>query len=173
MVQRSSGGEGVKAKGSQFAAAPGGPVYHGSGHGFKAGDTIDPTPDSTHMGPRQPASERGGSAAFGVTNTSTAGYFGVSGAIHPREGQGRLFASVYEVEPKSEFEHHPSVQNQYTKEQQYNKPDKGDPVPELPNVNAMPIDRKGFTVKRHAAFAFPDQEYARKGIVVENLQETP
>jgi hypothetical protein len=153
----------VKAKGSQFAMQPDGPVYHGSAHGFAAGDTIDPTPDRTHMG--------GEKAAFGVTNTSTAGYFGLQGAAEPREGQGRLFSSVYEVGPKSEYEIHPSLQTDIDKSKKYAK---GNDAPvNMPESNTMPIDREGFEVKRHVAFAFPDQEGLKKGHLYETLQDTP
>lgn len=134
------------------------PVYHGSPHGFAPGDTIDPTPDNTHMG--------GESAAFGVTNTSTAGYFGLQGAAEPRSGQGRLFSSVYEVAPKSRYELHPSTQAMLGDRMH-------DPhAMDLPENN-MPIDRAGFEVKRHAAFAFPDQEGLKKGHLYEKLQPTP
>ena len=149
------------ALGKQFKK-PDGPVFHGSGHGFAPGDTVDPTPDTTHMG--------GESAAFGVTNTSTAGYFGLQGAVEPRQGQGRLFASVYEVGPKSSFEHHPTVQRSYDMSEKYRKEYQ---APTEVEPNTMPIDRKGFEVKRHAAFAFPDQEGLAKGHLYEKLQETP
>lgn len=142
---------------------PSGPVYHGSGHGFKEGDTINPTPDKTHM--------KGEKGAFGVTNTSTAGYFAVERTAEPREGQGQLFASVYEVGPKSEYEIHPSLQHDVRKSQKYAK---GNDTPvNMPEENTMPIDRKGFEVKRHAAFAFPDQEGAKKGHLYEKIQPTP
>ena len=136
---------------SQFAMQPDGPVYHGSGHGFAPGDTVDPTPDTIHM--------KGESAAFGVTNTSTAGYFGLLRAVEPREGQGRLFSSVYEVGPKSEYELHPSEQHEHTNH--------------LPKSNTMPIDREGFEVKRHVAFSMPDPEGLKGGYITENLQPTP
>lgn len=139
----------MKAKGSQFAMVPEGPVYHGSTHGFSTGDTIEPRNDGIHL----PKDEK---AAFGVTNTSTAGYFAAEQLV-PREGQGRLFASVYEVEPKSEYEIHPSLQHDYTKAEKSNKPHLGDTPAQLPESNTMPIDRKGFTVKRHAGFVFPSE----------------
>jgi len=149
---------------SQFAMQPDGPVYHGSGHGFAPGDTIDPTPDHTHMG--------GESAAFGVTNTSTAGYFGLEGARNPREGQGRLFASVYEVGPKSTWELHPAVQKDYDTQVKYRRDYQ--PMPEAP-PNTMPIDREGFEVKRHAAWAYQDPSKMEKGwdIPHELIEETP
>jgi len=148
----------------QFAP-PDGPVYHGSGHGFAPGDKIDPTPDRIHL--------KGESAAFGVTNTSTAGYFGVERTAEPREGQGRLFSSVYEVEPNSRFERHPSGVSDLKTAAKYE--DAGyiqRRVDEAP-PNTMPIDREGFTVKRHAAFAYPDQEGLKKGHLYEKIQETP
>lgn len=156
----------MKSKGSQFDLTPvteGEKVYHGSGAGFAPGDRIDPTPDYTHMG--------GEKAAFGVTNTSTAGYFGLERTQMPREGQGRLFSSVYEVGPVSEdFQLHPSSQKSYDTAMKYDAP-KGYRVDKPENT--MPIDRAGFEVKGHAGFAFPDQEYAKKDYLVENIQETP
>jgi hypothetical protein len=156
----------MKHKGTQFDLTPlpeGAKAYHGSPHGFAPGDRVNPTPDTTHMG--------GESAAFGVTNTSTAGYFGLQGATPDamREGQGRLFSSVYEVEPVSpDFQMHPADQKSYDIQKKYDEP-KGYNV-EKP-ANNMPIDRAGFNVKRHAAFAFP--EYHSSGTVHEVIQETP
>lgn len=153
----------MKDKGSQFAMEPPGPVYHGSTHGFKEGDKINPTPDRIHM--------KGESAAFGVTNTSTAGYFSNERATSPSPGeQGRLFSSVYEVGPNSRYEIHPSQQNDYTKAEKYNKPEYGDTPANLPEENTMPIDREGFTVKRHAGFVFPSEKSTPDGY--HNFQET-
>ena len=146
---------------SQFAMEPDGPVYHGSAQGFAPGDTIDPTPDHIHM--------RGAKAAFGVTNTSTAGYFGLQRAAEPREGQGRLFASVYEVGPQSEYEIHPSLQTDIEKSKKYAKG--SDPRVTMPESNNMPIDRQGLEVKRHAAYVFPD--FGERDILSEKIQETP
>lgn len=155
----------MKAKGSQFAMQPDGPVYHGSGHGFAPGDTVDPTPDTIHM--------KGESAAFGGTSTSTAGYFGLKGAAEPREGQGRLFSSVYEVGPKSEYEVHPSLHIDIEKSKKYAKG--GDPRVYMPESNTLPIDREGFEVNRHVAFSMPDQstEALRGGYVMHDIQPTP
>lgn len=146
---------------SQFP--PDGPVYHGSPQGFAPKDTIEPHNDGTHL-------KKGEKAAFGVTNTNTAGYFALERAREPREGQGRLFASVYEVDPKSQFDLHPIDQKQYDNAVKYRKD--YHPMPDTP-VNNMPIDRKGFTVKRHAAFVMPNLEQQRKGYLVEDIQETP
>lgn len=145
--------------GSQFKQ-PDGPVYHGSPAGFKPGDKIDPHEDRTWNT----------TAAFGVTNTNTAGYFGMGRAVEPREGQGRLFGSVYEVAPQSSFEHHPTDQAVYNDGERFRK--EYQPETELP-PNKMPIDRSGFQVLSHAAFAFPDQEGLKKGHLYEKLQPTP
>jgi len=119
------------------------PVYHGSTEGFSPGDTIEPRTDRSY----------GVNAAYGVTNTHTAGAFGLERATMPREGQGRLFSSVYEVEPKSSYDLHPARQKEYDNQVKYRK----DYMPEIEAPeNTMPIDRAGFNVKEHAAFAFTD-----------------
>lgn len=160
----------MKDKGSQFEAwkteAPPGPVFHGSGHGFAPGDKIDPTPDRTHMG--------GESAAFGATNTDTAGYFGLYGATNQAERpgvQGRLFSSIYEVGPTSGFERHPSPVKSVGTRVKYARDDwEAENAMADSGPNTMPIDRGGFEVKRHAGFAFPEHhDYG----MVEKVQETP
>ena len=143
---------------SQFQ--PPGPVYHGSPHGFAPGDKIEPRQDRTWL-------KDGDRAAFGVTNTSTAGYFGVMAAAEPWEGQGRLLSSVYEVEPASQYELHPSAQKSYDDEVKYAK----SYAPPSPPENTMPIDRKGFRVKRHAAWAYP--VHTKEGYLHEEIHETP
>jgi len=145
---------------SQFAMQPDGPVYHGSGHGFSPGDTVDPTPDTIHM--------KGERAAFGADSTSTASYFGLKGAAEPREGQGRLFASVYEVGPKSEYEVHPALHIDIEKSKKYAKD--GDPRVYMPESNTLPIDREGFEVKRHVGFVFPSERRTKDGYHI--FQET-
>lgn len=151
----------VKLNETEFGVQPPGPVYHGTGAGIAAGDTVRPHHDRTWNT----------SAAFGVTDEATAGYFGLEKARRPRPGgQGRLFASVYEVEPKSRFDLHPSDQKSYDQQAKYRK--EYQPEPEVP-VNNMPVDRKGFKVVRHAAYSFPDPEGEKKGHLYEKLQMTP
>ena len=154
---------------------PPGPVYHGSGHGFAVGDTVNPTPDYTHMG--------GESAAFGTIHPSVAGIFSLERARESfRHGpnreqlptQGQLFTSVYEVGPKSPegFQLHPSDQKSYDTEVKYRKDYQ--PMPEPP-ANNMPIDRQGFEVKRHHGFAYPEWgEGVHSDMMIRaNIQETP
>lgn len=148
----------MREKGTQFDLTPlpeGMSAYHGSAHGFAPGDKIDATPDETHM--------RGESAAFGSVFPEATAYFGLKNA----ENQGRLFSSVYEVGPQSpDFQLHPAQQKEYDIRKKYDEP-KGYRV-EKPE-NKMPIDRSGFEVKRHHAFAFPDLNQDGNEII----QETP
>lgn len=137
---------------------PPGPVYHGSPHGFAEGDVIEPHRDRTHLG-------EGDKAAFGSTFPESAGYFGLMQARNPRDGQGRLFSSVYEVEPMSRYELHPAAEKAYAVHKAQG---------EAPPVNNMPIDRQGFRVKRHVAFVYPDiEKEGKNSLGPEVLQETP
>ena len=134
---------------SQFKVQPSGPVYHGSPHGFAAGDKIEPKHDGVWL-------KSGEKAAFGTTMMEEAATY-ANGHVFAKEGQGRLFGSVYEVAPNSQYERHPmETSGNFF----------GSPAEE----NVMPIDREGFTVQKHAAWVYPSP----KGkLGPPTIQETP
>ena len=137
-----------------------GRLFHGSPVGFKPGDRITPHTDDTW----------GVKATYSTRYPEDAANFAADRS-YDSKGQGRLFGSVYEVEPTSTLEPHPFVTEDY----QNKKADaekRGRKAPDQPPPGDMPIDRQGMRVVRHHAFV----THPAIGSNVRNrvgVQETP